>query len=120
MAFEATSPAVKLVEEAQLFMRRHAPFLGGSSGVDFDCVRAFNTDAWLVNFEAPPGVVFFGVFLDSTSSATTAGFAQLHAREMDAMCSPVCSSSNYAQRCEYPLSYNTRIGTNERDDTKAA
>ena len=55
------------------------------------------------------------MLLDSTrvDSPITAGLAQRHAREMDALCSPVCSSSNFVQ--EYPLSYNNSHYDNDDD-----
>ena len=99
-------PAVKLVAEAQLFMRRSGPTHAGSPSGDFDAVRLNN--AWLVNFAAPRGTAFFGVLLDDRTYSTpalAAGLAQRHAREMDALCSPVCSSSNFV--VERPLSYDS-------------
>ncbi len=59
-------------------------------------------------FEAPKkGIAFFGVLLDSTYSANTAGVAQREARETDALCFPVCTSSNFVERSRYPLSYDS-------------
>ena len=124
--FEATVPAVKLVAEAQHFIRRNALVHAGSPSGDFDPVRLNNF--WLVNFEAPTGVVFFGVLLDSTriDSAITAGLAQRHAREMDALCSPVCTSSNFVELSStfvlpcmqiFDPQSNIRNDTNDNDDT---
>ena len=95
--------AVKLVAEAQYFMHQNGHVWPGSPSGDFDPVRLNN--AWLVNFGAPTGVVFFGVLLDSAhiDSPISAGLAQRHAREVDARCFPVCCSSNFVQEC--PLSY---------------
>lgn len=99
--FEATVPAASLVAEAQLFMRQNGSVYPGSPSGDFDPVPLNN--GWLVNFEAPKqGTTFFGVLLDSTYSAYTAGFAQRQAREKDALCFPVCTSSNFVERCRSP------------------
>lgn len=116
--FGENVPAEKLVEKAQLFMRRNGPVQEGSPSGDFFPVGSNN--AWVVYFNSPRGVGFFGVLLDSTRGSIAAGFAQRKARAEDSLCLPVCTSTNFVTFVEPSMQIfdplNTRNDSEDDED----